>query len=221
MTEQSGPAGFHEPTEPPAPLSPAADPYQSDSPIPGSPVLQAQDYPTAPPAGYPPQAYPAPYGYPVPPAPRKKSKALKIILASLAAVFLLCVSGSLAAFIVVRNQADRPSGAFSPDLAAIDFLNAFYRTQDPIKARKTVCAQARDDKAIRAQIDAIKQRAAAYAKPTFTWNSPTVSGETADKATVMVELTMTTEDMKASKQQLTMDAVHDRGWWICAVHAQS
>jgi hypothetical protein len=27
--------------------------------------------------------------------------------------------------------------------------------------------------------------------------------------------------MKASKQQLTMDAVHDRGWWICAVHTQS
>jgi hypothetical protein len=31
---------------------------------------------------------------------------------------------------------------------------------------------------------------------------------------------MTTEDMKASKQQLTLDAVQDKGWWICAVRAQ-
>jgi hypothetical protein len=183
-------------------LPPAADPYQPDPPV------------TVP------APVPLPYGYPVAPPPRRKSKALKIVLISLAAVFALCVSGSLSAFIWVRNNAAQPSGAQTPAKAADAFLTAYYRAQRAEDARKATCPQARDDKKIAAQIAEITRFAAAYDKPTFTWDSPRESDRTASRATVRVQLTMTTEDMKASKQQLTLDAVQDKGWWICAVRAQ-
>ena len=196
------------------PLPPAADPYRPDPPV-AVPAPAPQDYPTSPVVG---PAMPYAY-YPAPPPPRKKSKALKIVLISLAAVFALCVSGSVTAFIWVRNTQAQPSGASTPDKAANDFLGAFYRTQDPARAKKTVCTQARDDKKIADQISEIRRFASNYQKATYTWNTPKVSGQTADKATISVELTMTTDDLKASKQQLTLDAVRDKGWWICGVHA--
>lgn len=193
------------------PLPPAADPYRPDPP-----VAPPQDYPTSPVVG---PAMPYTY-YPAPPPPRKNSKALKIVLISLAAVFALCVSGSVSAFIWVRNTQAQPSGASSPDKAADEFLGAFYRTQDPNRAKKTVCAQARDDKKIAEQIAEIRRFAADYQKPTYTWSTPKVSGVTGDKATISVELTLTTDDLKASKQKLTLDAVNDKGWWICGVRTQ-
>lgn len=201
----------------PEPLPPAADPYQPETPV-AAPAAVPQDYPSSPvavPAVPPAMPY---YGYPVAPPPRKKSKALKIVLISLAAVFALCVSGSVTAFIWVRDTAAQPEGASSPDVAAANFLTAYYRAQDPARAKKTVCAEARDDKKIADQIGDIRRFASNYDKPTFTWETPTVSNRTASKATISVELIMTTEDMKAAKQQLTLDAVQDKGWWICAVH---
>jgi hypothetical protein len=201
----------------PEPLPPAADPYPDSPPI--APAPAAQDYPSSPVAA-PAAPYGYGYGYPPPPPPRKKSKALKIVLISLAAVFALCVSGSLATFLWVRNTAAQPAGAVSPDKAAEDFLTAYYRAQDPVRAKKTVCAEARDDKKIAAEIAAIKEYAGAYEKPTFTWSTPKISNRTPDKATVTVDLTVTTDDLKAAKKQLTLDAVHDKGWWICAVRQE-
>src|SRR5262245_5208625 len=198
-------------------LPPAADPFQPDPPV-AVPAAAPQDYPSSPVMpSMPVYGYP---GYPLaPPPPRKKSKALKIFLILLAAVFALCVSGSVAAFIWVRNTAAQPTGAGTPDKAAEAFMNAYYRTQDPADAKKAVCAQARDEDKIAAQIADIKQFAKNYDKPTFTW-ATRVSDRTATKATVTVELTMTTDDMKSSKQQLMLDAVEDKGWWICAVRPQ-
>jgi hypothetical protein len=198
-------------TEPAEPLPPAADPYQPDAP-----VAAPQDYPTSPVVAPPP---PLPYNFP-PPPPRKKSKALKIVLISLAAVFLLCVSGSASVFIWVRNTAAQPTGADTPDDAAKIFLSAAYRYQDPKKMKDAVCAEARDDKKIAAQINGVHDFAKGYDKPTFTWGTLTVADRSATKATVRVELIMTTEDLKQSKQQLKLDAVQDKGWWICAVHLQ-
>lgn len=203
------------------PLPPAADPYRPDPPVAG-PGPAPQDYPTSPVVGPPPPvAVPAlPYGYPAAPPPRKQSKALKIVLISLAAVFALCVSGSVTAFIWVRNTAAQPTGADSPDQAAADFLTAYYRAQDPERAKKALCAAARDDKKIAEQIGDIRRFASNYDKPTFTWSTPKVASVTADKATVSLDLIMTTDDLKASTQQLTLDAVKDKGWWICGLHAQ-
>jgi hypothetical protein len=202
------------------PLPPASDPYRPDPPVavPG-PAPQGY-YPTSPVVGSPVVAPALPYGYPAAPPPRKQSKALKIVLISLAAVFALCVSGSVSAFIWVRNTAAQPTGADSPDKAAADFLMAYYRAQDPVRAKKAVCADARDDKKIADQIDEIRRFAGNYGKPSFTWSTPQVARITADKATVSLDLIMTTDDLKASKQQLTLDAVKDKGWWICGVHAQ-
>jgi hypothetical protein len=197
----------------PEPLPPAADPYQPEAAA-TAPVPAPQDYPTSPLVG---PAVPY-YGFPVAAPPRKKSKALKIVLISLAAVFALCVSGSVTAAIWVRSTAAQPQGADSPDEAAVNFLTAYYRSQDPARAKKTVCAEARDDKKIAEQIGDIHRFASNYDKPTFTWETPKVSNRTADKATVSVDLIMTTEDLKGAKQQLTLDAVQDKGWWICAVH---
>lgn len=210
------------------PLPPAADPYRPDPPV-AVPGPAPQDYPTSPVVGLtspvvgpasPMVGPPMPYGYPAAPPPRKKSRALKIVLISLAAVFALCVSGSAAAFIWVRNTAAQPTGADTPDQAASAFLTAFYRTQDPDRAKKTVCADARDDGKIAEQIGDLRRFTSNYDKPTFTWSTPRVSHVGADKATVSLDLTMTTEDLKASKQQLTLDAVKDKGWWICGVHVQ-
>jgi hypothetical protein len=195
----------------PEPLPPAADPFQPETPVAAPPP---QDYPTSPVVG-PAMPY---YGYPVAVPPRRKGKALKIVLISLAAVFALCVSGSVTAFIWVRNTAAQPQGASTPDEAAANFLTAYYRAQDPARAKKTVCAEARDDKKIAEQISDIRRTASNYDKPTFTWDAPKISDKTLSKATISVELTMTTEDMKSAKQHLVLDAVNDKGWWICAVH---
>jgi hypothetical protein len=178
-------------------LPPAADPYQPDRP-----------------AAWP---APVPYGYPAPPPPRPTSKALKIVAIALAAVFALCVSGGVSAFIWVRNTAAQPPGADKPDRAAQVFLTAYYRAQRAEDARKAVCPKARDSRKIAAQIAEIKAFTAGYDKPAFTWDTPRVSDRSADTATVSVELTMTTADLMLSKQQLTLDAVQDKGWWICAV----
>ena len=149
--------------------------------------------------------------------PRPASKGLKIFLFSLAAVLLLCVSGSVSAVIWVRHKADRPAGASTPDQAAEVFLTAYYRSQRPDEARKAVCPKARDPKQIAAQLAALKKYADGYDMPAYTWSTPAVSDRTATSATIDVELTVTTEDMKVGKQQLRMDAVADGGWWICAV----
>src|SRR5262245_23235648 len=151
---------------------------------------------------------------------RPASKGLKIFLCSLAAVLLLCVSGFASAAIWVRHKADQPTGASTPDKAAVAFLTAYYQSQQPEDARKAVCPKARDKQQIAAQLAGLKQYAAGYDQPAYTWSTPAVSDLTANTATVSVELTVTTEDLKVGKQQLRMDAVKDDGWWICAVRPQ-
>jgi hypothetical protein len=54
--------------------------------------------------GYPPQPDYAGYGQPMPPP--KKSRALPIVLISIAVVLVLCVGGGTAAFLLVRNTSE-------------------------------------------------------------------------------------------------------------------
>jgi hypothetical protein len=50
--------------------------------------------------------YPQGAGFPVPPTPPKKSKALPIVLISLAVVLVLCVGGGIAVFLAAKDKAE-------------------------------------------------------------------------------------------------------------------
>ncbi|BFU43037.1 hypothetical protein [Krasilnikovia sp. MM14-A1004] len=104
---------------------PAQPPHQGQAPYPGQPypVYQGQpnpDVPTSvpPQPGFPSSAPPyvgqpgfggpefAQPGYPAP-QPPTKSRALPIVLVSLAVILVLCVGGGTAVFLAARNNADK------------------------------------------------------------------------------------------------------------------
>jgi hypothetical protein len=116
----------------PYPGQPGSGPQYPGQPYPGQPY-QGQpnpDVPSSVPPGFPSSAPPAPTygqqpGYPQPeygqpeygqpgfgqqpgygaPPPKKKSKALPIVLVSIAVVLVLCVGGGTAIFLAARNKA--------------------------------------------------------------------------------------------------------------------
>ena len=70
---------------------------------------------------------------------------------------------------------------------------------------------------LKARVDQIKGYANEYDAPSFKWNDPAVQGQTDERATVGVQLTMTTDDEKTAQQQLTFTVVRKTGWLVCDV----
>jgi hypothetical protein len=75
----------------------------------GYPPPSSDGQPGYPPPGYPPPAFPPPGGDPgfvggYPPPVKKKSKALKIVLISLAVVLVLCIGGGAAVVFMAKDE---------------------------------------------------------------------------------------------------------------------
>jgi hypothetical protein len=96
-------------------------------------------------------------------------------------------------------------------------MTAVNTQQDSTAADDLVCRDARDPQRLSARVSEIKGYSSEYEGPTFRWNEPAVSGETDEKATVTVQLTMSTEDEKTAQQTLTFTAVHKTGWLVCDI----
>jgi hypothetical protein len=135
---------------------------------------------------------------------------------ALVVTLLLCSGGATSAYLLLRN-ADSGKGAPDPATAVNRFMTAVYTQQNASAAGDLVCREARDKQKLSARVDQIKDYAAAYDGPAFRWNDPAVAGQSDEKATVSVQLTMSTEDEKQAQQQLTFTVVHKTGWLVCDV----
>jgi hypothetical protein len=154
--------------------------------------------------------------WPVPataPAPRRRG-ALWISLA-LAATLLLCGGGAVSAYFLLRD-ADNP-GSPDPATAVNRFLTAVYTQQDANSAESLVCRESRDKTKLSDRVNEIRTYADGYTDPVFRWGDPAVSDQTADRANVSVELTMSTSDEKTAKQDLRFTVIHKTGWLVCEV----
>jgi len=134
----------------------------------------------------------------------------------LAAVFVLCGGGGLAAFFLLRGV-DTAEGAAEPGAAVESFLNAVYVDQDAAAASAMVCSDARDLAAIEKKVDEVRQAAQTYESPRYKWDRPAVEQQDAEKAIVSTKLTMLTADDRSAEQQLRFTVVHETGWWVCEV----
>jgi hypothetical protein len=135
---------------------------------------------------------------------------------ALVITLLLCGGGGVSAFLLLRN-AESGEGAPDPATAVQEFLTAVYRDKDASAASDLVCSEARDAKKISSKVDEVKAYDNQYDRPQFAWDDPAVAGETDEQATVSVALTMTTQDEKTSRQQLTFTVVKKTGWWVCEI----
>jgi hypothetical protein len=136
---------------------------------------------------------------------------------ALVLTLLVFGGGTLSAFLLLRD-AESGKGAPDPATAVNRFLTAVYTQQDPETAGEVVCREARDADQLKARVDQIKGYANEYDAPSFRWNDPAVSGQTDERATVGVQLTMTTDDEKTAQQQLTFTVVRKTGWLVCDVN---
>lgn len=177
-------------------------------PAPGQPAYAAPGQP-----GYPTAPYPGAPGFP--PAPVKKSKAPLIIGIVLGVLLLLCGGGITAYVLLTRNT--EGVGAASAKDATTSFLTAVYKDGDAAAAEKLVCGDARDRKEIDAKIAEIKAETAALKGAEFTWETPKISGESANEATAEVTIKLVTSDEKMSEQPLTLILVKHEGWFVCEV----
>lgn len=134
---------------------------------------------------------------------------------ALSVTLLLCGGGAASAYLLLRN-ADS-GGAPDPASAVNHFLTAVYTQQDPESARGLVCREARDADRLAARIEKIKDYANEYDGPSFRWTEPEVSGRTDERATVSVQLTMTTDDEKTAQQRLTFTTVRKVNWQVCEI----
>ncbi|SNY04207.1 Rv0361 family membrane protein [Paractinoplanes atraurantiacus] len=161
-----------------------------------------------------PAAPPEPIWAGPPQQPRSRKGALWVSVA-LAGTLLLCGGGAVSAYFLLRD-ADNPG---SPDAAtAVDrFLTAVYSQQDAAAADDLVCREARDKQKIAERVDDIKAYAAGYQEPVFRWAEPTVSGDGDDRATVAVQVTMSTADEKTAAQDLRFTVIRKTGWLVCEV----
>jgi hypothetical protein len=135
---------------------------------------------------------------------------------ALVVTLLLCGGGATSAYVLLRN-ADSGKGAPDPATAVNRFMTAVYTQQDAAAADQLVCREARDKQKLAARVDQIKGYAAEYDGPTFRWNDPAVAGQTGERATVSVQLTMATDDERQAQQNLTFTVVHKSGWLVCDV----
>jgi hypothetical protein len=148
-----------------------------------------------------------------PPAPRRRG-ALWVSLA-LAATLLLCGGGAASAYFLLRD-ADNP-GSPDPATAVNRFLTAVYSQQNASSAEQLVCRESRDKSRLTDRVNEIKTYASGYTDPVFRWGDPAVSDQSSDRATVSVQLTMSTSDEKTAQQELRFTVVHKTGWLICEV----
>lgn len=150
----------------------------------------------------------------VPPSKRRRT-ALWVLLA-LVLTLLIFGGGTLSAYLLLRGV-DGGKGAPDPATAVNRFMTAVYTQQDATAAGDLVCREARDEQQLRDRVNQIKGYAGEYEAPSLRWSDPAVSGQTDERATVTVRLTLTTEDEKAAQQQLTFTVVHKTGWLVCDV----
>jgi hypothetical protein len=165
------------------------------------------------------QPHPQPWQVPLAPPPtrRRPSRgrgALWISLA-LSATLLLCGGGAVSAYFLLRD-ADNP-GSPDPATAVDRFLTAVYSQQDATSAEQFVCRESRDKTKLTNRVDQIKTYADGYTDPVFRWGDPAVSDQTSARATVAVQLTMSTSDEKTAKQDLRFTVIHKTGWLVCEV----
>jgi hypothetical protein len=151
---------------------------------------------------------------PAAPAPRRRG-ALWVSLA-LTATLLLCGGGAASAYFLLRD-ADNP-GSPDPATAVNQFLTAVYSQQDASSAEQFVCRESRDKTKLTDRVDQIKTYASGYADPVFRWGDPAVADQRSDRATVSVQLTMSTSDEKTAQQDLRFTVVHKTGWLVCDVN---
>ncbi|AGL21420.1 hypothetical protein [Actinoplanes sp. N902-109] len=137
---------------------------------------------------------------------------------ALAAVltFLLLGGGAAALFALLRN-ADSGRGAADPVTAVDRFMTAVYTQQDAKAAADLVCREARDMTKLQNRVDQIKGYATEYPAPVFSWGEPSVSGQGKDRATVAVQLVMSTDDERSTQQRLTFTVIRKTAWLVCDV----
>jgi hypothetical protein len=147
--------------------------------------------------------------------PRKHKRPFWVAVA-LVLTLLIFGGGTVSAYLLLRD-AESGRGAPDPATAVNRFMTAVYTQQDPKTAGDAVCREARDEERLQARVDQIKAYANEYDAPSFRWNDPAVSGQTDERATVDVQLIMTTDDEKAAQQQLSFTVVRKTGWLVCDV----
>ncbi|GAA3932106.1 Rv0361 family membrane protein [Actinoplanes auranticolor] len=148
--------------------------------------------------------------------PPPKHKRPFWVAVALVLTLLIFGGGTVSAYLLLRN-AESGKGAPDPATAVNRFMTAIYTQQDPRTAGDVVCREARDEKKLEARVEQIKGYANEYDAPSFRWNDPAVSGQTDERATVGVQLTMSTDDEKTAQQQLTFTVVRKTGWLVCDV----
>jgi hypothetical protein len=146
--------------------------------------------------------------------PRRRRTALWVSLALVVA--LLFGGGTVSAYLLLRD-ADNGKGAPDPATAVNRFMTAIYTRQDARAAGDAVCREARDQQRLAERVGQVKGYANEYEAPSFRWNDPVVSAQTEKRATVGVQLTMTTDDEKTAQQQLSFTVIRKTGWLVCDV----
>lgn len=134
---------------------------------------------------------------------------------ALTATLLLCGGGAFSAYLLLRDA----DGSGAPDPATVvnEFMTAIYTRQDAGAADDLVCREARDKDRLATRVEQIKGLSNLYNGPSFRWDDPAVTGESDDRATVSVRLTMSTDDEKTAQQQLTFTTVRKTGWLVCEI----
>ncbi|GGL03589.1 Rv0361 family membrane protein [Mangrovihabitans endophyticus] len=162
--------------------------------------------------GSPPQ--PPPWQIPLAEPPAQRRGALWVSLATVATV-LLCAGGAVSAYLLLRD-ADT-AGSPDPVTAVNRFMTAVFIQQDAATAGDLVCRESRDEQQLTDRVNQVKGYADEYDSPAFRWSQPAVATTGDERATVTVQLTMTTEDEKLSQQQLTFTTVRKSGWLVCEI----
>jgi hypothetical protein len=147
--------------------------------------------------------------------PKARRTGLWVSLA-LTITLVFCGGGGISAYFLISN-ADTGKGAPDPATAVNRFLTAVYTQQDATAAEDLVCRAARDPAALTHRVEQIKNYTNEYEGPTFRWDEPSVAGQTDDRATVSVQLTMSTDDEKTAQQSLSFTTVHKTGWLVCDI----
>jgi DNA-binding helix-hairpin-helix protein with protein kinase domain len=134
---------------------------------------------------------------------------------ALTVTLLLCGGGAVSAYLILRD-ADA-GGAPDPATAVNDFMTAVYTRQDAGAADDLVCRESRDADKLAARVNQIKGYGTEYEAPAFRWTEPAVSAQDDERATVTVQLTMSTDDEKTAQQQLTFTTVRKTNWLVCDI----
>jgi len=130
---------------------------------------------------------------------------------------LLIFGGGAVSAVLLLRDGDGGKGEPDPVTAVNTFLTAVYVQQDAAAAGDVVCREALDQEKLDDRVDQIKGYANEYDAPAFSWTEPAITRQTDDRATVVVPLTMTTDDEKTAQQQLTFTVVRKTDWLVCDV----